>query len=529
MVEEYEEEAFFDGDDSLRVPAERLDAVIKLFCTHTEPNYSLPWQMRRQTSSTSTGFVLSGKRLLTNAHCVDNATVVKVKKRASSTKYIAEVLAIGRECDLALLTVDDDEFWRDITPIVLADRLPSLQDCVNVVGFPVGGDNVCITQGVVSRIDMQEYVHGCCELLAVQIDAAINPGNSGGPAFGGDNHECVGIAFQSLKDGQTENIGYIIPTEVANHFLTDVARGAYTGFVELGLELQRLENPSLRQLAGMKPKTSGLLVKVVHPTSGARDADIRRGDVVTHIDGTPIANDGTVPFRAGGGRISFSYILSQRYVGDTTTLRLLRHGKALPPAVVQLRVHTLLVPEASHHRKTGMRCPDLRLPSYYVCGGLVFCALCEPYLRSEYGEEFDAKAPIKLLDKWQYGIKESADAQVVVLSQVLAHPSLVGYEHFSNHLVTRVNGVAPTSLRHLVELVASNTEPFLRFEMEPHDELVVVDAATKEAVTAELLQSHQIPADRSADLLDVGPANGGQKPSKAAGKQNGSSSRKRKA
>ena len=51
MVEEYEEEAFFDGDDSLRVPAERLDAVIKLFCTHTEPNYSLPWQMRRQTLS----------------------------------------------------------------------------------------------------------------------------------------------------------------------------------------------------------------------------------------------------------------------------------------------------------------------------------------------------------------------------------------------------------------------------------------------------------------------------------------------
>ena len=221
--EPYDDDEFDDDDEFPprigMLPAERLDAVIKLFCQHTEPNYSLPWQMRRQTSSTSTGFVLSGRRLLTNAHCVDNATVVKVKKRASSTKYIAEVLAIGRECDLALLTVDDDDFWKGITPITLAERLPTLQDNVNVVGFPVGGDNVCITQGVVSRIDMQEYVHGCCELLAVQIDAAINPGNSGGPAFGGDNHECVGIAFQSLKDGSTENIGYIIPTEVVNHFL----------------------------------------------------------------------------------------------------------------------------------------------------------------------------------------------------------------------------------------------------------------------------------------------------------------------
>ena len=246
-----------DGAQSSRssaLPADCLDSTIKLFVTHTEPNYSMPWQMRRQTSSTSTGFIIGGNRILTNAHCVDNFAVVKVKKRDSAAKFVAEVIAIGRECDLALLTVEDKEFWKGVKPIVLAERLPTLQDVVTVVGFPVGGDNLAITQGVVSRIDMQEYVHGCCELLAVQIDAAINPGNSGGPAFGsssGDANECVGVAFQSLKDGQTENIGYIIPTEVVNHFLTDVKRqGRYSGFVELGLELQRCENPSLRRYAG---------------------------------------------------------------------------------------------------------------------------------------------------------------------------------------------------------------------------------------------------------------------------------------
>ena len=99
---------------------------------------------------------------------------------------------------------------------------------------------------------------------------------------------------------------------------------------------------------------------------------------------------------------------------------------------------SLLVPEASSQRKAGLRCPDLRLPSYIIVGGFVFCALCEPYLRSEYGDEFDAKAPIKLLDKWQYGIRQTADAQVVVLSQVLAHPLNVGYEHLSNQIVTSV-------------------------------------------------------------------------------------------
>lgn len=117
---------------------------------------------------------------------------------------------------------------------------------------------------------------------------------------------------------------------------------------------------------------------------------------MTHINEVPLANDGTVPFKAGGGRISFSYLLSQQYVGDHAKLRLLRDGKALPALSVPLKVHTLLVPEASWRRKTGLRCPDLRLPSYFIVGGLVFTPLCEPYLKSEFGEDFDAKAPSKM-------------------------------------------------------------------------------------------------------------------------------------
>jgi S1-C subfamily serine protease len=59
------------------------------------------------------------------------------------------------------------------------------------------------------------------------VDAAINSGNSGGPVLLGDH--VVGIAFQCLTSG--ENIGYIIPVPVINHFLQDLERhaGKYTG------------------------------------------------------------------------------------------------------------------------------------------------------------------------------------------------------------------------------------------------------------------------------------------------------------
>lgn len=53
------------------------------------------------------------------------------------------------------------------------------QDSVSVVGYPIGGDTISVTSGVVSRIEVTSYVHGSTELLAVQIDAAINSGNSG--------------------------------------------------------------------------------------------------------------------------------------------------------------------------------------------------------------------------------------------------------------------------------------------------------------------------------------------------------------
>lgn len=77
-----------------------MDAVVKVFCVHTEPNFSLPWQRKRQYSSSSSGFIVGGRRVLTNAHSVEHHTQVKVKKRGSDTKYLATVLSIGTECDI---------------------------------------------------------------------------------------------------------------------------------------------------------------------------------------------------------------------------------------------------------------------------------------------------------------------------------------------------------------------------------------------------------------------------------------------
>lgn len=73
-----------------------------------------------------------------------------------------------------MLTVNDDEFWEGISPVEFGD-LPTLQDAVTVVGYPIGGDTISVTSGVVSRIEILSYVHGSTELLGLQVMESFSP------------------------------------------------------------------------------------------------------------------------------------------------------------------------------------------------------------------------------------------------------------------------------------------------------------------------------------------------------------------
>ncbi|THU43773.1 hypothetical protein C4D60_Mb02t00310 [Musa balbisiana] len=462
-----------------------MDAVVKVFCVHTEPNFSLPWQRKRQYSSSSSGFIIGGRRVLTNAHSVEHYTQVKLKKRGSDTKYVATVLAIGTECDIAMLTVDSDEFWEGVSPVEFGS-LPALQDAVTVVGYPIGGDTISVTSGVVSRMEILSYVHGSTELLGLQIDAAINSGNSGGPAFN-DKGKCVGIAFQSLKHEDVENIGYVIPTPVIMHFINDYEKsGEYTGFPMLGIEWQKMENPDLRKAMEMKPDQKGVRVRRVEPT-GPEFEFLKSSDIILSFDGVDIANDGTVPFRHGE-RIAFSYLVSQKYTGENALVKVLRDSK-LHEFNIKLATHKRLIPA---HIKG-------KPPSYYIIAGFVFTAISVPYLRSEYGKDYEYDAPVKLLDKLLHTMAHSHDEQLVVISQVLVADVNIGYEDIVNTQVMAFNGKPVKNLRTLANMVENCSEEFLKFDLE-YQQIVVLQTKTAKAATPDILATHCIPSAISEDL-----------------------------
>ncbi|KNA11238.1 hypothetical protein SOVF_137050 [Spinacia oleracea] len=460
-----------------------LDSVIKIFTVASSPNYFLPWQNKSQRETMGSGFVISGRRILTNAHVVADHTFVLVRKHGCPTKYRAEVLAVGHECDLAILVVENEEFWQGVNHLELGE-IPFLQEAVAVVGYPQGGDNISVTKGVVSRVEPTQYVHGATQLLAIQIDAAINPGNSGGPAIMGD--KVAGVAFQNLSGA--ENIGYIIPVPVIKHFIAGVEeRGKYVGFCSLGLSCQAMENQQLRENFGMNTGMTGVLVSKINPISEAHKI-LKRDDVILAFDGVAIANDGTVPFR-NRERITFDHLVSMKKPNEEAELKVLRDGKECN---FLINVHPLqpLVPVHQFDK----------LPSYYIFAGLLFIPLSQPYLH-EYGEEWYNASPRRLCERALREQPKKAGEQLVIIAQVLMDDINAGYERLSELQVRKVNGVEIDNLRHLYQLVEDCKEKNLRIDLDD-DRVIVLNYDKAKLATSRILKRHRIPSAASSDLVD---------------------------
>jgi S1-C subfamily serine protease len=107
-------------------PTLRVEQQVKVFATIAPPNYALPWQNHPLKNVTGSGFIISGNRILTNAHVVADQAFVMVRKHGSPERFAARVLAAGHDCDLALLAVEDPSFFDSTLPVQFGG-LPRLE------------------------------------------------------------------------------------------------------------------------------------------------------------------------------------------------------------------------------------------------------------------------------------------------------------------------------------------------------------------------------------------------------------------
>jgi S1-C subfamily serine protease len=453
--------------------------VIRVFATSQDPDFDGPWQARTPSNSTGSAVVIGPGLLLTGAHVVANATFLQVQKPSHPDKAIATVKAVSHDCDLALLEVSEPaDFLADIEPAEVGD-MPLLRDEVAVIGYPVGGEEISITEGVVSRIEVQRYSHSQRHLLAVTVDAAINAGNSGGPVFG--DGKVVGIAFQKLTG--VDNIGEMVPPPIIRAFLDGVRTGKSPEIPALGITTQNLENPLLRRQLGLADTEHGVVVLHVD-YGGSANGILEPRDVITSIDGMAIANNGTVQYM-DRYRTRYDVVLGHRYIGDTVALGIKRGGQATT-VQIELRRWAPLVPRSLYDQP----------PKYFVYGGLVFQPLTRDYLTT--WDKWWNKAPKEFLNYYYLGYRSEQQHEVVILTQILADEINVGYGHLYNEAIATLDGRCPRDIEDFVaRLSASRGVVELTTTS---GGVIMLDADEVRRATPRILTRYHIPRDRTASL-----------------------------
>ncbi len=465
------------------------NSVVKVFSTLRHPDPYKPWTKAAPKNVTGSGVIIEGNRILTNAHVVGYASQVEVQANQSGDKYPAKVVAFARGIDLAVLEVEDKSFFERRAPVPRANALPDVREAVYAYGYPVGGNSLAITKGIVSRVEFVPYSGGVSG-LRIQIDASINPGNSGGPVIA--DNKMIGLAFSGVTNAQ--NIGYIIPNEEVELFLRDVADGRYDGKPFLHDSVQTLENPALRQHLKLGRQVEGAVVH--RPYKDEAGWPLKEWDVITHIGEHPVDNQGMV--RLGSNlRVMFKYRVQQEAKNGKIPLTIVRGGKTMKVEVPASGRRPLLIPDL-----------DGGYPSYFVYGPIVFSHATGEFLSFLNGSP-RAMHAFSVNDSplvTRRGDRPDAQHEelVVVSSPFFPHKLVSGYNNRFGSVVESVNGKPVRSLRHLVATLRDLKDELvvLRFDQRYGETMVLPRQAMLEASEA-ILSDNGIRNQGSQDMMEV--------------------------
>lgn len=279
--------------------------------------------------ATGTGFVYKKEGdkayILTNDHVI-SASDDEVKVIFTNGEEVdVKIEGSDKYSDLAVLSIDANKIV-SVAEIGNTEDL-RLGDTVFTVGAPLDTEYYwTVTRGILSGKDRMvevslenSYSNTNDYIMKVlQTDASINSGNSGGP-LANANGEVIGITNMKLVSSGVEGIGFAIPIEDAANFADMIIKGESIQRPVLGVEMLDLIYRRQLRNEGIYLDTDleqGVVVVNVQEDSPAEKAKLKKGDIITAIDGNEIKNVA-----------SLRYNLYQHKVGDTMDVTFERDGK----------------------------------------------------------------------------------------------------------------------------------------------------------------------------------------------------------
>ncbi len=460
------------GDEAAR------KSVVKVFTTAQYVDFYEPWKPGSQFQMQGSGCIIPGERILTTAHLVNKWNYIEVQKFGETKRYVAKVEQLGFDLDLALLSVEDKEFFADTRPVKFGE-IPAQGKKLLIQG----GDELSVKDDTVAAMRMVWCNEAAVMMPAILTNSPIDPANNGCPVF--CDGKLVGIPFDS--GGKPEKSGSLIPINVIQRFFKGIQDGrVYEGVPDLGFYTQDLKNSALRSSFQLPTKQSGEIISKVF-YRGSADGVLKEGDVLTGIDGNLIDEEGYITLKKIG-RVAENYLSTFYQIGESISLDILRDGQPLK-VKMPLKPMSRLLPFRQ----------DLRHPSYFVMAGLVFVPLTVNYF---YTTNWEYIKPT-LQELYYHGLPSEQHKQIVIISHVLPHEINKGYDKAANLIVEKVNGQPITEMKDLLAAFEKPLGKIHHIEVDDHDSFgstVIVDAERARQATAEIMETFKIPSDRSEDL-----------------------------
>jgi hypothetical protein len=344
-----------------------------------------------------------------------------------------------------------------------------------------------VTQGIVSRIEYTDYYYQVSG-LRIQVDAALNFGNSGGPAV--SDGKLVGLVFSLIQNAQS--IGYLIPVEEIQLFLTDIADGKYDGKPQLYDSIQTVENDALRQKLRLPAGVNGVMV--TEPYRQDANYPLKEWDVITRIGDTPIDSEGKVAVRYDL-RLSALYLVQKLAKNGYIDVTIFRDGKLIPMTIPVQSRRELVMPYLLNAS-----------PRYFILGPLVFSQVTQDYV-----ERATAQRPLPasqqnspLITRRYDKPRFDGEELVIVASPMFPDRITKGYDDPERFVLSEINGHRVTSLRDLVQFLHDDREPqitlkFAKASRRTHETMVFNRAELLES-TAKIIEENGIRYPYSPDL-----------------------------
>lgn len=303
-----------------------IHAVVHVWTERLEQGYTSPYQLlfgqgpsQRRSLSSGSGVIVSNDGfIMTNNHVVDNANSVKIKLNSGKV-YDAEVIGTDKSTDLALLKIKEEKNNLPFLAFGNSDAI-KVGQWVLAVGNPFNLTST-VTAGIVSakarNINLLEYDPNSKQFPIesfIQTDAAVNPGNSGG-ALVGVNGELLGINTAiASQTGSYAGYSFAIPSALVEKVFRDLyefgkVQRAYIGIQIRDLNEELIENNDFSSF-------NGVYVAGLTQGGAAEQAGIKNNDIITKIEGVPVASVTQLQETIGRYR-----------PGDAINLELWRDGK----------------------------------------------------------------------------------------------------------------------------------------------------------------------------------------------------------